>query len=298
MINQEIEDAISLDPETVYTSTYVHLASPDIDFNTGNMKHSFWFKPEVTENVERIRMYAHRTVAIDIFSKLQLTLLDGNSDPVLMDNITTHEFSTYYPTNTDAFGTWRAWFTSGNSYEWQMFYQHYYDTTNTALLNISHSAPLETTGVYFSENNRVYQYALSDMMGSYMIAAVPDTSNALDMMGLNNQFFDASGNCVDYLRDYDIGDKVYFSDTIHSMEYDAVTNTTSFYFQMGDELILWKFSGAYEDRYDSGDQLNLQFEVVETETYGDYVFESLNYFEDVYALQKCDELPVLERYLN
>lgn len=298
-IGVEVERSISLDSSTTYEDTYVELVSPDIDFNDGETAHSFWFEPDVTSDVYKIRMFAHRVLSVDVFSNIALTLRDANMSRVLTDNVSTHEMATYYPESSDEMGTWEACFTTNDSDSWQLFYQHFYDEARASSANIisTQSDVLGKTGVYFG-NNRVYLYAPVTQLSTYELAASNRAKHALNMSKLNDQFKLQDGTSVNYMNDYNPGDTVLFSDVIHSVEYEALSNTTTFNFVIDDEIVGWKFSGDYSATYYAGDTLELDFQVVATEHFGDYVFESIDYFEDAYAHLNGGNLPLLSEYLH
>lgn len=168
---------------------------------------------------------------------------------------------------------------------------------NTGTRNIADAVTLEAenAGVYFGSNNRMFWY--STAVNPVTAQRNANKTAILNMEALNAQFMDNEGKLVDYLRDYDAGDAVRFSDTIRRIEYNVSEDITTFYFFLGDEWLGWPFSGDYRSQYSVGSPLNLSFQVVSIGRYGTYQFESLDYFEQVFAGEKTGTIPSLEGYV-
>lgn len=298
LVVQWYEETVDLDPISEYNSNYVYLVSPDYDFNTGSDGNEFYFKPEVNDDVYFFRMHGHRVVAVDIFSKLNLILSDSNNDSVSTDVTTTNEYMFYDRAASDPSGVWKAQFISSDSYKWQLYYAHYYDTGETAALtNVEQYN--DELGFYYGPNSRVFHYISADYP-AVVLNSINENTLPLNMTNLNNQFIDlTTGATVDYLRDYNVGDALAFSDTIVNLEYNEESDSTTFYFEEenSDELIGWKFRGNYTTDYSAGDVLSLNFLVVNVGEYNDYVFESLDYFEEVRSMDTDSDLPYLNEYL-
>lgn len=116
---------------------------------------------------------------------------------------------------------------------------------------------------------------------------------------LNAQFINpADGKTVDYLKDFNAGDQVHFSDIIIDISYDATEDATTFYFTEDtyEENIGWKFAGNLLDQYSAGDVLNLTFDVLNVGNYQGITFESLDYFEAAYAHNNGAAYPNIQDY--
>ena len=103
---------------------------------------------------------------------------------------------------------------------------------------------------------------------SYRLNSLPP--EVVDMTQLNAQFINpADGKTVDYLKDFNAGDQVHFSDIIIDISYDATEDATTFYFTEDtyEENIGWKFAGNLLDQYSAGDVLNLTFDVLNVGNY-------------------------------
>lgn len=285
-----VESQIELSEDTTDGSNYVQLVSPDIEYGADVLK-AFRFKPEVDESVYSIRMYGHRVIAVDVFSKLGISLFeDSNNIPIWEDVVTTHEFSTYKPDGSEAFGDWVAEYSSTDSVKWQLFYVHYFDTART----VSSFTLTDDLSACFAPNNRVFFYSNDSETTSDTCTF--STQRELDMQSLNSQFTDDNGNYVDYLSDFSVGDSIFFSDTISAIEYDFKNNITSFIFSLNNDNIAWMFSGDYREDFSVGDKLSLRFNVVNVGEYRNHVFESIDYFEAAFTAP--DTPPALSMYLQ
>lgn len=148
--------------------------------------------------------------------------------------------------------------------------------------------------IYFGDNNRVYQFSVAE---SYRLNSLPP--EVVDMTQLNAQFINpADGKTVDYLKDFNAGDQVHFSDIIIDISYDATEDATTFYFTEDtyEENIGWKFAGNLLDQYSAGDVLNLTFDVLNVGNYQGITFESLDYFEAAYAHNNGAAYPNIQDY--
>lgn len=283
------EKLINLDGSSQYTSTWAYLVSPSIEYNTGNTHNEFYFRPQVNNSVGTIRMHGHRVIFVDIFADINLVLSDASGDTVSSTVAETNQYMFYTKANGDTSGRWKAQYISSQTYKWQLYYAHYYNANTRAEL------PNVEGNFYFGDNNRVYQFSTLNNVHKRSIAPA-----VVDITQLNNQFINPSdGKNVDYLKDFDAGDFVNFSDTIVDISYDSIENATTFYFteDVHDENIGWKFRGDLTNEYSIGDTVNLEFEVMNIGTYEDITFESLDYFEEAFARDAGMPYPNIEDYL-
>ena len=288
LLTDYAERLINLDGSSQYTSTWAYLVSPSIEYNTGDTHNEFYFRPQVTNSVGTIRMHGHRVIFVDIFADINLILSDASGDTVSSAVTETNQYMFYTKTSSDAAGKWKAQYVSSQTYKWQLYYAHYYNANNRAGL------PEVEDNFYFGDNNRVYQFSTANNPQKRSVAPA-----VVDMTMLNNQFVNpADGNNVDYLKDFDAGDVINFSDTIIDIDYNSAENATTFYFteDTHDELIGWKFMGDLTTDYSIGDTLDLTFEVMNIETYKDITFESLDYFEEVFAREDGTPYPNIDNY--
>ena len=275
ILSDYVEKLIDLDGQSEKDSSWAYLVSPSIEYNTGDMGPEVYFRPEVDNSVGSIRMHGHRIIFVDIFTQIALILSDASGDTVSQATTGTNQYMFYTKKAGDSSGTWKAQFVSTETYKWQLYYAHYYNA------NARSSVPMTEDGFYFGDNNRVYQFSVAE---SYRLNSLPP--EVVDMTQLNAQFINpADGKTVDYLKDFNAGDQVHFSDIIIDISYDATEDATTFYFTEDtyEENIGWKFAGNLLDQYSAGDVLNLTFDVLNVGNYQGITFESLDYFEAAYA---------------
>lgn len=275
ILSDYVEKLIDLDGQSEKDSSWAYLVSPSIEYNTGDMGPEVYFRPEVDNSVGSIRMHGHRIIFVDIFTQIALILSDASGDTVSQATTGTNQYMFYTKKAGDSSGTWKAQFVSTETYKWQLYYAHYYNA------NARSSVPMTEDGFYFGDNNRVYQFSVAE---SYRLNSLPP--EVVDMTQLNAQFINpADGKTVDYLKDFNAGDQVHFSDIIIDISYDATEDATTFYFTEDtyEENIGWKFAGNLLDQYSAGDVLNLTFDVLNVGNYQGITFESLDYFEAAYS---------------
>ena len=150
--------------------------------------------------------------------------------------------------------------------------------------------PLKTKSIY-RQFNETEKEQLED--------AIIEAQQLASMTQLNAQFINpADGKTVDYLKDFNAGDQVHFSDIIIDISYDATEDATTFYFTEDtyEENIGWKFAGNLLDQYSAGDVLNLTFDVLNVGNYQGITFESLDYFEAAYAHNNGAAYPNIQDY--
>lgn len=290
ILTDYVEKLINLDGKSKKDSTMVYMVSPSIEYNTGKTGGEVYFRPEVNKTIGNIRMHGHRIIAIDVFAKLNLILSDSSGRTVKQATTQTNQYMFYTPKSSDKFGKWKAQFVSAQSYKWQLYYAHYVSSKSRS------ASPEVEDGFYFADNNRVYQY--SDMNAN-SVETYSTPPAVVDITQLNKQFINPSdGKVVDYLKDFNDGDVVNFSDTIEEISYDATEDATTFYFteSISGEKIGWKFDGNLTDEYSAGSTLNLKFKVVNVDNYKDITFESLDYFESAYSHKDGTPYPKINDY--
>ena len=247
-----------------------------------------YIRPEVDNSVGSISRHGDSIIFVDIFTQIAVILSDAYGDTVSQATTGTNQYMFYTKKAGDSSGTWKAQFVSTETYKWQLYYAHYYNA------NARSSVPMTEDGFYFGDNNRVYQFSVAE---SYRLYSLPP--EVVDMTQLNAQFINpADGKTVDYLKDFNAGDQVHFSDIIIDISYDATEDATTFYFTEDtyEENIGWKFAGNLLDQYSAGDVLNLTFDVLNVGNYQGITFESLDYFEAAYAHNNGAAYPNIQDY--
>ena len=250
ILSDYVEKLIDLDGQSVKDSDWAYLVSPSVEYNTGDMGPEVYFRPQVDNTVGTIRMHGHRIIFVDVYAQLALILSDASDETVSQATTGTNQYMFYTKASGDTSRKWKAQFVSTETYKWQLYYAHYYNA------NTRTSLPAVEENFYFGNNNRVYQFSNNVSNNSRTI--IP---SVLDITQLNNQFITpADGKTVDYLKDFNAGDTVCFSDTIVNIYYNVAENATTFYFteDTSGENIGWKFAGDLTNEYTIGDILNLK----------------------------------------
>lgn len=143
---------------------------------------------------------------------------------------------------------------------------------------------------YFVKESNGNLYKVPSNSHKNKTSALLPTS--LTMEELSAQLFDdESVSYVSDFKDFSIGGKINFKDTIQEIEYDVQENYTVFSFKGKDENIVnWAFDGDLTEKYQVGTDLNLELEVVQE--VGD--FETLDYIKDA----KMSKLaPSIDKYI-
>ena len=273
-LNTAIDKAVNLDGESGNDQYSAYLVSPSIRFNSGSNGGEFYMRPQVTGRVSSFEMHAHRANPVDFSAKITIALSTATGRRVVNKTVGSNQYVSYTRRTSDGTGVWDARFTENSKQNWQCYYRHYYRSTRT--LSANDRDPQTGLMLHYSSDGYVYRYN-----PLALTKETHDNGSKLNMEELNNQFIDTfTGWSVDYLRDYDNNDILYFNDVLQDIEYDRDMDITTLYFKLGDSDIPWRFSGDLTTRYNKGDQVSLKFTVVDTSYYQNIHFESLNYFVD------------------
>lgn len=118
----------------------------------------------------------------------------------------------------------------------------------------------------------------------------------MNISELSYQFYDEEYDTyVNDLKDYTVGDVVYFKDRIKNMIYNESENSTTFEFDDNGYTIEWKFNGNLMNDYHVNDFLELKFNVVQDYSSNGYIFENIDYIHDGWNLN--NSYPNIDDYL-
>lgn len=281
-----IEKLITLDGQTVVNGNYAYLVSPTIHFNFGDTRNEFYFRPNVTTGVGSMTMHGHRTIGVDVFSKISLTLSDANGVTVANGANTSNQYLAYTPKGHNSKGSWKASYQTGETKDWQCYYTQY---AKTRLGYVD-----TENGFYFTNDGYVYSFSSEDVKKRQ----ANGSDAILNLNALNDQFVSSNGKTVDYLKDYQVGDSVRFSDRIASIEYSPERNATSIGLNLINEgkKITWMFNGDLRSEYTVGDDLQLTFHVVGLTASEDVQFSTLDYFKAANESDAFGLYPHIEDY--
>ncbi len=275
------------------TTTYTYRSSPAMWFN--DPVHGTAGLAEHQLNVYApgtFLVHGHRASVVPT-GNLQLSIIDPKGNYKKTQVCGSNQYMDYViPTNAlGPYGVYRCQYvaTNGLPQKWQLYARFMFDP------NFEWRSAREMDGYYYSEQGKVYQYSDSTPI-SYRSFINKDQS--LTAKQFNDQFINpGDGAFVDYLKDYDPGDKLYLSDEITMVEYILDENATSISFDgPGGEQISWIFSGDLTSDYTVGDTLNLHFNVVQSEQSENHVFESTDY--SIEAEKLDNGYPEISDYLN
>lgn len=160
----------------------------------------------------------------------------------------------------------------------------------------------ETSESFFNDNDAIgmstRMYNLPDTFSEVYYSGHQTAENHyLTLQDLIDEVTDPITNAeVNLIRDYDAGDKVYFADTIKSINYDSDRNITEFKFlSTAEDFRALEFWGDITDEFSVGDTLHLCFRVIEIGKVNGFSVESFDYLEDYNY--EGDAAPHIESYL-
>ena len=273
-------------------SNYVTSGTGDLKFNE-----EIGASVKVNINLGKSKLEVDAFAQTDFlnwFDKIAVTLTAPNGGKDVINRSVTHNQHSYY-NSASPYGTYTLRFTDTDKCKWDCYYtltdfskaksvSHYQ--------NIYNEDGLRVKSVYNASNKKSYIIADGD---ASLRKSAPNKVLSADE--LNNQFYDEHKKIfVNALKDYDIGDKVMFSDVISEVEYNEKDNYTLFTFKTEDSNIHWPFAGDLTSHYKKGDTLNLNLKVVEEYRYADNIFENLDYCMDGMRLQEKNAFPNIYDY--
>lgn len=274
------------------TTEYIYHASPTLWFNdpiheTGDSAEHYLdiYAPGT------FLLHGHKA-SIDPTGKIEITLFDPNGSIKEIKDCDSNQYMEFtIPTYAfGPYGKYRCRYkaTSVLPQKWQLFARYIFDP------NFEWRSA-EIDGYYYSNSGKVYQYSdrtIKDLKRNI------DKNKELTTIEVNDQFINPEDESfVDYLKDYEVGDTLYFKDEILKVEYVEENDLTMFYFKGPDQTqIPWAFKGNLTGDYKIGDSLKLKFLIEKTEESEHYVFETLNYMREI---EENDGMaPELSEYLQ
>jgi hypothetical protein len=121
----------------------------------------------------------------------------------------------------------------------------------------------------------------------------------LDIDMLSEQIYDKELNRFVYsFKDFNVGDKILFSNNIERIYFDSNENATFFILKsVDDQNVKWAFTGDLTKNYKVGDKLQLEFKVIEKYSDQNITFETLDFIEDGLERIKNQTYPDINDYL-
>ena len=242
-----------------------------------------------------------QTDFLNWLDKIAVTLTAPNNGKDVINRSVTHNQHSYYK-SASPYGIYNLRFTDTDKCKWDCYYTlvDYAKSASRSVdmyQNIYNTEGLEINSVYNASNQKSYILPTKDLSSKPF--SLSKESISLSAGELNNQFYDENRKVfVNALRDYDVDDKILFSDIISDIQYNKEDNYTLFSFDTDDSTIHWPFAGDLTTQYKKGDTLKLKLKVVEEYRYDNNVFENLDYCLNGMKLQEKNEYPNINDYLK
>ena len=270
-------------PTVTYGYNWTQSSTGSIFFNLGTTGASTKIIVYLPDSTYSIEAWANCD-AINWTQKISVLLTNKNNNDVINKSITRAQLTYYSPKSS--YGNHTLRFVENDVYKWNCYYKvidhdkqippTYQSISNPGTVSSAFSA---------SDRNQVIEYT-NDIDGNVYVIPSDREKNlmlkpVLNMEELSKQLYDSSlQTYVDDFKDFDIGDTILFSDKIKDIKYNEENNSTSFTFSSFNGDVVWEFNGDLTNQYQKWDRLNLQFNVVESYSTNDYVFETLDYIQE------------------
>lgn len=209
-----------------------------------------------------------------------LTTPDGKRD-VINKSISRGQLAGY--DSASPYGTYQLRFVENDASKWTCYYT-LYDFNYVPKSGVRKAVTAEGDMVeYIITEDNTKIYTIRSNYQDNILEPFNDNgkNEVLSITELSSQFFDErSQTYVNDLKDYDIGDVIYFQDTIKTIKYNESDNSTSFIFDNKDYSTEWKFNDNLTNQYQANDIIRLKFKVVEEYSSNGYIFENIDYIYD------------------
>lgn len=224
-----------------------------------------------------------------------LTTPDGKRD-VINKSITQGQLASY--DSASPYGTYQLRFVENDASKWTCYYT-LYDFNYVSRSGVRKAVTTDGDMVeYIITEDNTKIYTVRSNYQNNIIESFNDNgeNEVLNIIKLSSQFFDENTQTyVNDLKDYNIGDMIYFQDTIKTVKYNESDNSTSFIFDNKDYSTEWKFNGDLTNQYQANDTIRLKFKVVKEYSSNGYIFENIDYIYDGLNLESG--YPNISNYL-
>lgn len=281
-------ELMNVSGKTEYSDGWVRKSTGGIKFNSGENGASIQLKV----NLGKSNLHLDAFPNIDPLhwnEQLSFILTSPDNKDVVSKTLTHNQHALF--DSESPYGEYTARFIDESSLVWNCYLTLTdWDVESRSSLNATYTIDPDTEQVYFIPSAE--HLAPADSSETF-------SSKTLDTNMLLEQFFDNQiDNYVTSLKDYNIGDKVYFSDTIKNVEYDSEEDCTYISFDSSTGVVSWPFDGDLTARFKTNDTLSLTFSVVEDFSDENIVFENLDYFVDGYTALQQDSYLSIDNYLT
>lgn len=274
------------------TTEWTYRVSPTFWFNGYDDQSGNTYGPLAAHRLDiyapgQFLLHGHKSSVIPT-GKIAISLFDPNVNLLKSQTCTSNQYMDYtIPTNSfGPYGKYLAQYVNTENQKWQVYARYIFDP------NFEWRSK-EIDGFYYTPEGKVFQYSdQNTITPKYSF----NKDASLTATELNNQFINpADGVFVDYLKDYDPGDTLYFEDKIAKVEFIPDESATLISFQKDkDENIDFYFAGDLSGIYKENDVIKLKFNILKSGQSENYIFENIDYTLDV---EKTDNYPEISDYL-
>lgn len=274
--------------KTEYSDGWVRKSTGGIKFNSSENGASIQLKADLGK--ANLKLDAFPNIDPLHWNEEITFLLTSPNNVDVVSKTLTHNQHAFFDSTTP-YGEYTAHFVEESSLVWKCYLTLTdWDVGSRASSEMPYVIDPDTEQVYFIPST---EHLVSADSSDTFSPTVLDTDMLLE------QFFDSqTGNYVTSLKNYDIGDNLYFSDTIKNVQYDSIEDCTYISFDSVTGTVSWPFDGDLTKRFKANDTLSLTFSVEKDFSTGNIIFENIDYFIDGYAALQQDSYLSIDKYLT
>ncbi|MEA1975053.1 MAG: hypothetical protein U9N10_05790 [Bacillota bacterium] len=296
------------DPIYKEFDNYQYVSSGTIDFNKVEIGGRASHKVEITDNHRKIDAFAQANW-IHFLSKLVISIDDSNGDDVLSRTVSSDRHVYYETEYNSPTGEWKVSYSDEDKTAWDLWL-FLWDTDVYSKSYSNIKGPQNVTMIDLKNNKKVMAKTYITKDNIYMEPSINHKNlnllknnelinKPLDIDMLSEQIYDKETNRFVYsFKDFNIGDKILFSNNIEKIYFDSNENATFFILKSdNNQSVKWAFIGDLTKNYKIGDKLQLEFEVIEKYSDKNITFETLDFIEDGLGKIKNQLYPDINGYL-
>jgi len=290
--------------------SYQYISSGDIGFNNGTYGARASHKVEISDNHRKIDAFA-QTNWTNWLDKIVISIDDSNGNDIVSKSVT-HNQHLYYRTIDDSpTGEWKVSYLEEDKNSWDLWlflwdtdvysksYSNIKASQNVEMMDLKNNKKIMAK-IYITKNNIYMEPSVNHKNFNLLKNNELINNKPLNIKMLTEQIYDKSLNRFVYcFKDFNIGDKILFSNNIEQIYFDSNENATFFILRSVDnnESVKWGFTGDLTKNYRIGDKLELEFEVIEKYSDESITFETLDYIEDGLEKINNQSYPDINDYL-
>lgn len=261
-------------------SNYVRVSPGSIEYNNGKNGSSSYIdivarSPYMSSGNPNMSISLSTSCSLltGLRDVMSVTLTNPSGSYVINTTLGMNGIKAYGITKASAQGTYRATYAVTENQKWTTTATIFDSNTPTrTFLDID-----DREVVIDWEHNKYYYIPTEDVLEENTMLF---NSEFLSVDQLYEQFWDCKlGEYVYNLKNFNVGDNVIVSDLISGISYDSENDRTILEFNTSKGTAYWPFDGNLLEQYSVGDRVTFAFKVVQTYMSGEFVFESLDYFQ-------------------